>query len=91
MKEGTSEQVGIQIETRKNRESTEIQSPNRRERLLAKEGCGFQRDICPGGENDVNPNSVEHSGQHGSRSRATGRQDCLPSWSFGGRDMHAPA
>ena len=44
----------------------EIQSPNLRERLSVEEGCGFQRDIFPGREDDVNPYSTEHSGQHGS-------------------------
>ena len=54
----------------------------------AEERCGFRRDICPGREDGVNPYSAEHS-EHGSRSRATRRIDCLPSRRLGGGDLYA--
>ena len=57
LKEGTSKQVGVQVEIGRCRETTQVQSPNCDEGLLAEEGCGLRRNFCP---SDIHPDGVEH-------------------------------
>ena len=78
-----------QEQSGRRKESTQIQSLNRDERLSTKERCGFQRNICSGCEDDIHIDSVEHCGQHGPRSRTSKCQNNFSAWRSRGRDLHA--
>ena len=76
--------MGIQVETRRWWESTQIQSQNCHEGLPKEESSGFQLDFCPGSEDDkevvvVITREIYNKGapeiQHGKRE--TGRLDLV--------------
>ena len=77
------------LKPREGGKSTQIQSPNRVERLSVEGGCGFRLNIFPSREDDIHTDDVEYCDQHGLRNRTTGCENGFPSWTFGGRNLHA--